>query len=202
MDLDRFFSFPSAPAQDMTHSVLDFLPEAMSQYRKDQMTRAFRVRDWQWWIVSTGLQFLYYTNEGHWARDTVKAALESIGMRRGMGTVTELPNHADGSKWMVCPRDGIPPHSVETHELMHGPNKHLVDDCMNRHFQDLMKGDDDGDILEDMIKIPPDRDPVHATLDDGVEPAAGLDAGLGEFQLSSAAGRRGFAGAKRGSVVR
>lgn len=30
MDLDRFLIFPGAPALDMTHGVLDFLPEAMS----------------------------------------------------------------------------------------------------------------------------------------------------------------------------
>jgi hypothetical protein len=188
MDLDHFLSFPGAPALDITDGVLYFLPEAMSEYRKEQLTHAFRVRGWQWWLVSTDPQFLYNTDEGDHARDTVKAALESVGMRRGLDTVTELPNHADGSRWMVCPRDGIPPHSVETHELMHGANKHLVDDCMNRHFQDLMKGEDDGGVLEDVIEIPPDRGPVHTLLDDGVEPAAHLDAGLGEFQLPSAAG--------------
>lgn len=66
--------------------------------------------------------------------------LECIGMRRGMDTITKLPSHANGQLWLICPRDGIPPHSIETHELNHGIMKAEVDGVMNSRSSVKLSG--------------------------------------------------------------
>lgn len=76
-------------------------------------------------------------------RVVVKDMLACIGIRKGMDMIAVLPDHADGTPWFVSPREGIPPHNIETHKLGHIYRKTELDKLLNEHFQNLvMQGDD------------------------------------------------------------
>lgn len=130
---------------------LENLPQDMSPTRKRELTTAWASYRWAWWSLSPQLQHMLNGDAADNARGVVKAMLDCIGMRRGMDTITELPDHDNGDPWMVCPRDGIPPHQVETHELGYGLLADKVVSCMDEHFQDLTTADDGDAVTEDTI---------------------------------------------------
>lgn len=114
------------------------LPASLSAHRKGELTRAFTERGWKWWKMSPNEQLANTKDdESGQGRLVVRGMLSCIGMRRGMDTILQLPNHADGTPWYVSPRDGIPPHHVETHALSYAEMKPTVDKFMNDHFKDL-----------------------------------------------------------------
>ncbi|KAG8161541.1 hypothetical protein KVR01_008528 [Diaporthe batatas] len=123
---------------DKESGLLCGLPEDISEARKRELTRAFTVSKWKWWYVSP-MDQLDNTKEDESTRgrEVVKGMLKCIYMRRGMDTILQSPNHSDGSPWYVSPRDGIPPHHIETHALSYAALKPMVDKFMNDHFQDL-----------------------------------------------------------------
>ncbi|KAG8161683.1 hypothetical protein KVR01_008670 [Diaporthe batatas] len=123
---------------DKESGLLCGLPEDISEARKHELTQAFTVNKWKWWYISP-IDQLDNTKEDESTRgrEVVKGMLKCIYMRRGMDTILQLPDHSDGSPWYVSPRDGIPPHHIETHALSYAALKPMVDKFMNDHFQDL-----------------------------------------------------------------
>lgn len=115
--------------------------------REKGLTNAFTNRGWKWWALCPDVQTSYFAHQDT-ARDVIKAMLACVRMRRGMNTITQLPHHDNGDPWIVCPRDGIPPHIIETHELSHGIHKAEVDKFMNQNFQDLARGDDNAGVVD------------------------------------------------------
>ncbi|KAF3768339.1 hypothetical protein M406DRAFT_71392 [Cryphonectria parasitica EP155] len=104
---------------------------------------------WEWWSLMLTHRYRDET------RDLVRKILKCLGMRRGMNTITYLPDYADGTPWLVCPGDGIPPHYVETYEVGHTILKPAVDQCMNQHFRNLAIGEDeDAGTHEYMVTLP------------------------------------------------
>lgn len=89
--------------------------------------------------------------------------LACIGMRKGMDTITEMPNHADGTAWLISPREGIPAHNIETHELGHIYRRGELNTLLNEHFQNLYTESQDGPY--DETYLIPEVGDVQATTD-------------------------------------
>ncbi|KAG8159899.1 hypothetical protein KVR01_010536 [Diaporthe batatas] len=97
-----------------------------------------------------------------------------------MDTITQLPDHADGTAWYVCPRDGIPPHNVETHELSYVAMKPEVDRIMNEHFSDLETGSSEAGPRNVVVDVPYNGsiNAIEAPNASSEDPNAALNGGL------------------------
>lgn len=109
----------------------------ISQERKKRLTKATMKRGIEWWNLSPAKQVHNTSSSTDIGREVVQGMLKCVGMRRGMDTILVLPDHADGTPWLVCPRDGIPAHHIEYHELSQVALKSYSDDLMNAHFKNL-----------------------------------------------------------------
>lgn len=127
---------------------------SISDKRKAALTKAAVVGGWKWWCLSPVKQQYNTATDTDIGREAVQGMLDCISMRRGMDTILELPNHADGSPWLVCPRDGIPAHHIEYHELGHAALKPYMDDIMNAHFKDLAISVQEAGPVETMVAVP------------------------------------------------
>jgi hypothetical protein len=156
------------------------IPEGMSASRRRMLTDAYTENGWRWWSLSP-MDQVDNTREDETGggRRTVKSMLRCIGMRRGMDTIMRLPDHEDGTQWLVSPRDGIPPHHIETHSLSYVDLKAPVDKFMNDHFQDLAVSSASAG-PQDMSLTLHTGGKVSATDDGGEGPESGgnLNAGL------------------------
>lgn len=154
----------------------------LSRHRKNELTEAYTDNGWEWWNLSPSAQTHNTPDDRHgFARGVVLNMLKCVSMRRGMDTITRLPNHADGKEWLICPRDGMPPHMVETHELAFGINKPEIDALMNQHFQDLSSSNFDTTAQEDNIMVGEEQYAADTAENPGGEEEPGkglLDAGL------------------------
>lgn len=126
----------------------------ISDERKAAFTKATIRGGWEWWNLSPAVQRQNTQGETSSGRAIVRAMLQCVGMRRGMDTILELPKHADGSDWLVCPRDGIPAHRIEFHELDHAALKTYFTNLMNEHFRDLDTCTTDAGPTEAMLAVP------------------------------------------------
>lgn len=138
MGLDAILRFGSDPLETDDNGYLECLPADMLPARQKELTDAALVMGLHRWSLSPDAQShntqADYNDRG---RKVVKSMLGCISLRRGMDTITNLPDHADGTKWQVCPWDGIPPHHIETHELEHVAMKPEVDRIMKEDFNNL-----------------------------------------------------------------
>lgn len=157
-----------------------FLPEHLTDDRKKELSEAYIDHGWNWLSLSPVAQSQNTTEDQSGdGRRVVQEMLKCLGMRRGMDTITRLPNHEDGSEWLVCPREGMPPHGVATHELEYGLNKPEVDALMNQHFQGLAVTNLDSALHDDQIVY--DGEKRMDGVEEGGETAdesVGLDTGL------------------------
>lgn len=133
--------------------VYPWLPESMSLPRRVQLTHATIDNNWEWWQLSPFAQSVNRpVDHSGESRTVIKKMLDCICMRRGMDTVTRLPDHEDGREWWVSPSDDMPTYHVETHELAFGVNKGEVDRLMNEHFKNLQIGHFDSMLTEEEIQ--------------------------------------------------
>lgn len=161
-------------ARDSHHNMAQLAQYKLSTARQTELTQAFDTYGWRFWHLADW--------SGHDEGEIVPGLLQCICLRRGMDTITRLPNHADGSEWLVCPRDGIPPHRIETHELGYGGYlERAVQECMDMHFQNLVTKDTT--LLQpDAIVLPGDTTSREAVVDeqpkDSDDVTSRLDGGL------------------------